>query len=133
MAEGLLSRCDILGVHSGSARGIHFTNGQGVPMALARVSCLVTARGSSRIAAGCSGPFELQQVTQASLELCWSLLSSCSGRDPLVVMYRLAPVYGEYAGHYCLAVAWGSTLVAVGFHSSFVVGQLSSFRLQTPF
>ena len=55
MAEGLLYRCDILGVHSDSARGIHFTNGQGVPMHFARVSCLVTAQGSNRIAAGNSG------------------------------------------------------------------------------
>ena len=36
-------------------------------------------------------------------------------------------------GCYSLVAAWGSTLVAVGFHSSFVVGQLlSSFCLQTP-
>ena len=65
MAEGLLYRCDILGVHSDSARGIHFTNGQGVPMHFARVSCLVTAQGSNRIAAGNSGPVSGSVAQQA--------------------------------------------------------------------
>ena len=80
-------------------------------------------------------PLELQQVTQGSfrvvvappLKLRW-------GRSSLVALCRLVPVYLHCVGGYSLVAAWGSTLVAVGFHSSLMVGQLlSSFRLQTTF
>ena len=80
-------------------------------------------------------PLELQQVTQGSfrvvvappLKLRW-------GRSSLVALCRLVPVYLHCVGGYSLVAAWGSTLVAVDFHSSLMVGQLlSSFRLQTTF
>ena len=79
-------------------------------------------------------PLELQQVTQGSfrvvvepsLELRW-------GRSSLVVLCRLVPVYLHCVGGYSLVEPWGSTLVAVGVHSLFVVRQLlSTCHLQTP-
>ena len=68
---------------------------------------------------------EFQQGTQGSFKLWWSLLLNCTGADPLEVMCRLAPVLLQSVGLY--------SLVAVGIHSLFVVGQLlSSCHLQTP-
>ena len=58
---------DILGVHSDSARGVHFTNGWGVPMSFCQsfLPCY-----STELQENCSGelevPFELQQVTEGS-------------------------------------------------------------------
>ena len=68
-------------------------------------------------------PLELPQVTWASLrvvvdppvELQWA-------RSSLATMCRLVPIQLQCEGGYCLVVAWGFTLVAVGVHSLFVVG-----------
>ena len=127
VAERLLSRCDVLGDSTLFLPGESTTVlpgsllchcGQGI------LSCYSIVFQSN-----CSGELgislEFQHGTQGSFKLWWSLLLNCTGIDPLEVMRRLAPVLLQSVGLY--------SLVAVGIHSLFVVGQLlSSCHLQTP-
>ena len=126
-SEGLLSRCDVLGDST------LFLPGESTMVLPGSLLCHcgqgILSCYSIVFQSNCSGELgislEFQHGTQGSFKLWWSLLLNCTGIDPLEVMHRLAPVLLQSVGLY--------SLVAVGIHSLFVVGQLlSSCHLQTP-